>query len=1042
MTLKKLLAGAMALVMTAAVLPMTSATAVTAPNDGYTYVYYENFGDSSATYDSSGYKVVTPLSNAMQRWDNKHTLSGSNRYMKYSIDSNVAVNTNNAAVLNTNLSGYTVETGKLYEASYKFAPSTFSGVMNSMQMLRFQGRNNLGSLDLGAIETETTVISGKEVEVIDFSDGKITIAGLDIILREVDGFITVQTFFSMVDSKTQPSKATTIVSYKKTDKTEVTHTEEWTFQSYVTIGKLSLLANNFKGMYIEEYSGKNGSGEFWIDDIYIREIETYDVTFDNNRSGDDHETKTVQTYYDHSVTPPDMIWEGHKIVGWVDENGDPFDLSYVSEGGQTAYAVWKETYKVTYDTMIPSDETQQYYPPDGEAVEDEWVVSPSPMTAEELLRSGWKFDGWYEGEEDGTCDFIVPFDPEDVREDKYVYAKWIQSHTVTFLAPEADTPLNTYSFAKDGTSLSENDVAELPTPVRETHEFIMWVTEDGEEFTLDTIVTEPIILTAVWEPKWKITFDTRGGEELAPLYVVKGESVDATTLPKATRKGFGFLNWYTSLDYTEADKVTGVFEVAEDMTLYAEWNNVLFMENFEYTSDSTRNTATQMYMAQLAPTDAYREELIEEGAGIVADPFRPNSGNHAFRVGAEGTKTVYKSFENADDGVYEISYKIGKTDTSGGGTFAAPRIVDHTYRGLGVGNTYMNYIYEQSGSWNTWIGGNMAVGWIDAVTRFDTINNTVSVYLSWKNSLGKLIEYKAENLDLHTNQMPLDKNGNRKEGYDGIDGIALISVNFAVDGVHLPVMSNMYVDDICVKKIDPPYIKEATVDGVTLKSDEITEKVNLSPNMEIALSEKVDVESITSETVYLTAKDSEVTIPVDREVVHGDTDSTIVVTPRSSLTYGGEYTLHITNNVKSDGGYFIDNVYSYDFKARPEIYDVEATLVKVITEEDSSETLEEVETLNELGPGTKLRATLDIENYAGDSVEEYFVSASIVNTTTGRQLAHKSSMGTINYGEKKTVISADFDLNVWLSDTCVVEYSIWRSTTDRTALVKMIELPQ
>ena len=79
----------------------------------------------------------------------------------------------------------------------------------------------------------------------------------------------------------------------------------------------------------------------------------------------------------------------------------------------------------------------------------------------------------------------------------------------------------------------------------------------------------------------KITFDSRGGTPVAPIYVEKGTKAKAPDYPE--KEGFTFGSWYKNAD------LTGYFSfsydtVDEDMTLYAGWSIMLSVSNWNKTA--------------------------------------------------------------------------------------------------------------------------------------------------------------------------------------------------------------------------------------------------------------------------------------------------------------------------------------------------------------------------------------------------------------------------------------------------------------------------
>ncbi|MBR6393124.1 MAG: InlB B-repeat-containing protein, partial [Eubacterium sp.] len=79
----------------------------------------------------------------------------------------------------------------------------------------------------------------------------------------------------------------------------------------------------------------------------------------------------------------------------------------------------------------------------------------------------------------------------------------------------------------------------------------------------------------------KITFDTRGGTPVAPIYVEKGTKAKAPDYPE--KEGFTFGSWYKNADLTGYFSFS-YYTVDEDMTLYAGWSIMLSVSNWNKTA--------------------------------------------------------------------------------------------------------------------------------------------------------------------------------------------------------------------------------------------------------------------------------------------------------------------------------------------------------------------------------------------------------------------------------------------------------------------------
>ena len=172
---------------------------------------------------------------------------------------------------------------------------------------------------------------------------------------------------------------------------------------------------------------------------------------------------------------------------------------------------------------------------------------------------GYTFDGWYlDGEEE-------PFDfGTTITSDITLTAKWeINKYTVTF---------DSYGGSKVDPQVVEYGLyaQEPEEPTLKGFTFAYWYLDDeNEAYDFDTTpITEDITLTAKWEiNKFKVTFDTDGGEPIPDdQFVEWGLFVEEPTT-EPTKTGYTFDGWYLGdekYDFSAA--------VEQNITLTAKWH--------------------------------------------------------------------------------------------------------------------------------------------------------------------------------------------------------------------------------------------------------------------------------------------------------------------------------------------------------------------------------------------------------------------------------------------------------------------------------------
>ena len=135
------------------------------------------------------------------------------------------------------------------------------------------------------------------------------------------------------------------------------------------------------------------------------------------------------------------------------------------------------------------------------------------------------------------------------------------------------------------------DIIENPSvPVKEHARFLGWA-KSGEiilspslPYVIDTAEFDGyiLILTAVWEEAYILSFNVNGGQQIENLY---GFSDEELTLPMPSRDHYVFTGWSTSAGniLNAGDKIT----LTENITLTASWRE----ENYTITFDTKGNGA-------------------------------------------------------------------------------------------------------------------------------------------------------------------------------------------------------------------------------------------------------------------------------------------------------------------------------------------------------------------------------------------------------------------------------------------------------------------
>ena len=170
-----------------------------------------------------------------------------------------------------------------------------------------------------------------------------------------------------------------------------------------------------------------------------------------------------------------------------------------------------------------------------------------------------------------------------------ITAKWIKKHTVVFNTNGGSPVSQTYVLDKQKLT--------APKTEREFFNFAGW-SFNGEIWDFETdIVEEDITLTAIWEINyWIISFDTDGGNEIAPFIIKRGEKIPKPTTPAKDHSAFSA--WYFNDEKWDFDEAP-----SGNMQLIAKWDLNYYTVNYD------TNGANETLEAQKIPAYGYASFL-------------------------------------------------------------------------------------------------------------------------------------------------------------------------------------------------------------------------------------------------------------------------------------------------------------------------------------------------------------------------------------------------------------------------------------------------
>ena len=356
---------------------------------------------------------------------------------------------------------------------------------------------------------------------------------------------------------------------------------------------------------------------------------TYAVTLNTNGGTINNGNVTGYTYGVGATLPAadDMTYTGHTFKGWYDnENltGSPVTAIGGAETGNKEYwAKWEiNQYTVTVK------------PENGKA---DIIITQdygTPITAPTLTRKGYTFKGWDKEipetmpAENITVkaqweinQYTIAFDtnggseiapitqdygteitaPDNPTRKGYTFKGWDKEIPRTMpvenITVKAQWEINQYTITFDTNGGSEiapitqdygTEITAPDNPTRKGYTFKGWDKEIPE-----TMPAENMTVKAQWKiNQYKITFDTNGGSEIAPITQDYGTEI--TTPDNPTRKGYTFKGW---------DKEIPKTMLAENITVKAQWEINQYTITFDTNGGSEIAPITQDYGTEITAPD-------------------------------------------------------------------------------------------------------------------------------------------------------------------------------------------------------------------------------------------------------------------------------------------------------------------------------------------------------------------------------------------------------------------------------------------------------
>lgn len=264
-------------------------------------------------------------------------------------------------------------------------------------------------------------------------------------------------------------------------------------------------------------------------------------------------------------------------------------------------------YSISPASILPPDTkciTYVFY--NGETKVDEQIIKTGDTLLEPEIgtQPGKRLKGWYTAQENG--DLFTDFGnyTSEITENTTIslYARFEDVYYVYF----KDTTGRIVA-TKEGVTGAEIKFDDVSFSVESDESITGWYLESDSDKTAVTSVTlesTNVTLCAIVEKGHWITFDSKGGSNVAPQFVRSGDSCAAPSAP--TKPGYDFVGWYTD------EETNNEFEfgntLSDSPTLYAKW------------TPNNRVSYTVIHWWENANDDGYSFHERETKYGKVGDP--------------------------------------------------------------------------------------------------------------------------------------------------------------------------------------------------------------------------------------------------------------------------------------------------------------------------------------------------------------------------------------------------------------------------------------
>ena len=405
-----------------------------------------------------------------------------------------------------------------------------------------------------------------------------------------------------------------------------------------------------KSTSVQIAKGSTGNREYTAN----WELTSYDITYIGIEGADNQTNPVTYTYESATIILQDPTKAGYTFLGWTTSDVTTpiknLTIDQNSTGTKTFTANWQGiSYTITYDVNK------------GDALDQDTksVVYGDAVTLAVPTRTGYTFEGWYDGENK------VSGVTWSIASDVTLKAKWkVITYTINYFDANGVNNKSTYDIETETFTLNE--------PTKTGYNFLGWSVTGIDDKLISVEIAKGSIgnreYTANWEAiTYNVEYFFNGeslGEEYKQTYTIEDQDFSVRTLDK---EHYRLINWKE--DLTSENFVSTISTAScKNINLYA---NYVKVYNF--------TIAYSTYITEDSLSTSLNDKTFEEMASYIYDKVKDNLKGYTLKIindrdnmitfatyysegdtSLNGLSDAAKNYNSDEDNWYEVSIYANK----------------------------------------------------------------------------------------------------------------------------------------------------------------------------------------------------------------------------------------------------------------------------------------------------------------------------------------------------------------------------------------------